>query len=49
MKYRNLMTATAVIAVGCGILLALGSPAFINYFYFHEGEAPLTPWPPSPQ
>jgi hypothetical protein len=33
MKYRNLMTATAVIAVSCGILLALGSPAFIDYFY----------------
>src|SRR5262245_43791723 len=49
MKYRNLMTATTVIAVTCGILLALGPPSFIPHSYFSEGNTPLAPWPPPPQ
>ncbi|HKQ73243.1 MAG TPA: sensor histidine kinase [Blastocatellia bacterium] len=46
MKYRNLMTATAAIAFICGILLAIGPPAFIPNFFFTGGEAPLEAWPP---
>jgi len=49
MKYRTLMTATAAIAFTCGTLIVLGPPAFIGYFHFYEGKAPLAPWPPPPQ
>jgi signal transduction histidine kinase len=52
MKYRNLMTATAAIAFICGILFALGPPAFIPHFYFYEGKsspAAWAAWPPPPQ
>src|SRR5688572_32692834 len=40
MKYRDMMVMTAVIAFTCGILFALGPPAFIPYFYFYEAKSP---------
>ncbi len=49
MKYRDLMALTAAIAFTCGILFALGPPAFIPHFYFYEGKSPLVAWPPPPQ
>jgi signal transduction histidine kinase len=49
MKYRDLMTLTAAISFICGIVFALGPPAFIPHFDFYEGKATLASMPPPPQ
>jgi hypothetical protein len=48
MKYRDLMTLTAAISFICGIVFALGPPAFIPHFDFYESKAPLTSMPLPP-
>src|SRR5262245_39345423 len=53
MKYRDIMTMTAAVAFTLGILLALGPPTFIPYFYTYEARSPmvlpLKSWPVPPQ
>src|SRR5687768_4745416 len=41
MKYRDMMMMTAAIAFTCGILFAVGPPAFIPYFDFYDAISPM--------